>query len=204
MNGMLFRSFCSRQKNRRNSILAGKLRVRAGLFWSRQLFGFRNSVRSVIFYLGVARPCRGGGGGGELGVALSGGMARPCPIVLLPGSAICPWKWSAPAVWLSILECTRLGNNSRLFSVVANVQPLLEWSMSNFSCSLTRNTTSHSMKNLDFHSLSEFVILPILTTSFIHPSLKDRENVLFELRSERVKITRRVASACAVKHCGVN
>ena len=55
--------------------------------------------------------------------------------------------------------------------------------MSNFSCSLTRNTTSQSMKNLDFHSLSEFIILPILTTSFRHPSLKGRENVLFELRS---------------------
>ena len=30
--------------------------------------------------------------GGELGVALSGGMARPYPIVLLPGLGICPWK----------------------------------------------------------------------------------------------------------------
>ena len=32
----------------RNSILAEKLRVRAGLFWSRQLFRFRNSARSVL------------------------------------------------------------------------------------------------------------------------------------------------------------
>ena len=29
----------------------------------------------------------------------------------------------------------------------------LEWSISNFPCSLTRNITSHSMKNLAFHSL---------------------------------------------------
>ena len=31
-----------------NSILAGKLHVRAGLFWSRQLFCFQNSARSVL------------------------------------------------------------------------------------------------------------------------------------------------------------
>ena len=45
------------------------MRVRAGLFCSRQLFGVRNSARSVLFYLGVARPCRGRGRGGKLGVA---------------------------------------------------------------------------------------------------------------------------------------
>ena len=48
MNGMLFRSFCSWWQNGRNSILAGKSRIRAGLFWSRQLFCFRNSARSVL------------------------------------------------------------------------------------------------------------------------------------------------------------
>ena len=44
-----------------------------------------------------------------------------------------------------------------------------EWSMSNFSCSLTRNITSHSMKNLAVHSLPswQMIILPILTTSLI-------------------------------------
>ena len=41
--------------------------------------------------------------------------------------------------------------------------------MSNFSCSLTRNITPHSMKNLAVHSLLSWQlnILPILTTSLI-------------------------------------
>ena len=49
-----------------------------------------------------------------------------------------------------------------------------EWSMSNFSCSLTRNITSHSIKNLAFHSLLswQMIILPILTTSLIRFSLE--------------------------------
>ena len=65
-----------------------------------------------------------------------------------------------------------------------------EWSMSNFPCSLTRSITSHSMENLAFHSLRrwQMIILPILTTSLIHISLKGWENVLFELGSERVKL----------------
>ena len=44
-----------------------------------------------------------------------------------------------------------------------------EWSISNFTYSLTRNMTSHSMKNLAFHSLLRWkmFILPILTTSLI-------------------------------------
>ena len=59
-----------------------------------------------------------------------------------------------------------------------------EWSMSHFPCSLTRNITSHSMKNLAFHSLLtwKMIILPILTTF----SLKDLENILVEIGSERV------------------
>ena len=67
---------------------------------------------------------------------------------------------------------------------------LQEWSISNFSCSLTRNITSHSMKNLAFHSLLRWkmIILPILTTSRMHFCSKGWENVLFELRSERVKL----------------
>ena len=44
-----------------------------------------------------------------------------------------------------------------------------EWSISNFSCSLTRNMTSHSMENLSFHSLLRWnvIILQILATSLI-------------------------------------
>ena len=44
-----------------------------------------------------------------------------------------------------------------------------EWSMSKFPCSLTRNMTSHSMKNLTFHSLLgwKVIILQILATSLI-------------------------------------
>ena len=51
---------------------------------------------------------------------------------------------------------------------------------------VTRNTTSHSMKNLAFHSL--IIWRMIDTTWLIHFSLKGRESVLFELGSERVKI----------------
>ena len=49
-----------------------------------------------------------------------------------------------------------------------------EWSMSNFSCSLSLNITSHRMENLAFHSLLrwEIIIRPILTTSLIHRLLK--------------------------------
>ena len=57
-------------------------------------------------------------------------------------------------------------------------------SISNFSCSLTRNITSHRMKNLAFHNFDD---LPILITAHIHVPLKGGGNVLFELRSERVK-----------------
>ena len=46
--------------------------------------------------------------------------------------------------------------------------------MSNFSCSLTRNITPHSMKNLAVHSLLswQIIILPILTTSLIRFSFE--------------------------------
>ena len=64
-----------------------------------------------------------------------------------------------------------------------------EWSMPNFLYSLTRNITSHSMKNLAFHSVfrRKMIILPILTTWLIHSSLKGRENVLFERGSKGVE-----------------
>ena len=44
-----------------------------------------------------------------------------------------------------------------------------EWSISNCHCTLTRNITLHSMKNLAFHSLIRWmmIILPILTTSLV-------------------------------------
>ena len=68
-----------------------------------------------------------------------------------------------------------------------------------FPCSLTRNMTSHSKENLAFYHLRRWkmIMLPILTTSLIHCSLKGWENVLFYLGSERVKQTR---SPC-INHC---
>ena len=61
--------------------------------------------------------------------------------------------------------------------------------MSKFSCSLTRNMTSHSMENLTFHSLLRWkvIILQILATSLIQLLFERLGNTLFELRSERVK-----------------
>ena len=61
--------------------------------------------------------------------------------------------------------------------------------MSNFPCSIPRNIASHSMKNMAFHSLLRWkmILLPILTTSLMHFYLQGLENVLFELRSERIK-----------------
>ena len=55
-----------------------------------------------------------------------------------------------------------------------------EWSISNFPCSLTRNITSHSMKNLAFHSLLRWkmIMLPILPFSHV-----------FDLGSGRVNAT---------------
>ena len=45
-----------------------------------------------------------------------------------------------------------------------------EWSMPNFSCSLTRNITSHSKENLAFHSLLRWkmIIIQILATPLMH------------------------------------
>ena len=52
---------------------------------------------------------------------------------------------------------------------------------------LHQKFTPHSMKNLAFHSLLSWkmIILPILTTSLIHLSLKGWGNVHFEPGSER-------------------
>ena len=51
-----------------------------------------------------------------------------------------------------------------------------------FPCSLNRIITSHSMKNLGFHSLLRWtmIILPIPTTSLIHLSLKGWETVTWK------------------------
>ena len=75
---------------------------------------------------------------------------------------------------------------SRAGSGLVNSQ---EWSISNFPCSPNRNITSHSRKNVAFHSSLRWgmIILPILNNSLIHFSLKCWENALFELGSERVK-----------------
>ena len=60
---------------------------------------------------------------------------------------------------------------------------------SSLTLSLPRNITSHSIKNLAFHSLPKrtMIILPILTTSLMHFFLKGWENVLFELGSKTLK-----------------
>ena len=66
-----------------------------------------------------------------------------------------------------------------------------EWSISNFPCSLTRNITLPSMKNLAFHRLLRWkmIILLILATSLIF-SFRGWENARFELGSERVNTYR--------------
>ena len=66
--------------------------------------------------------------------------------------------------------------------------------MSNFSCSLTNNSTSPSTKNLAFHTILRWkmIALPILTTSLIHFLFKRfGECTFWELGSERVKKTER-------------
>ena len=64
--------------------------------------------------------------------------------------------------------------DAKLQAFVFNGFHSQEWSILNFPCSITRTLTSHIMKNLAFHSLLrwEMIILPILTTSPIHFSLK--------------------------------
>ena len=82
--------------------------------------------------------------------------------------------------------CIRVEESHQLFTIYSPALPLPRVIVSNFPSSLTRNSTSHSMKNLAFHSSFRWkiIMLPILTTSLIHFSLKGWENVLFELRSE--------------------
>ena len=58
--------------------------------------------------------------------------------------------------------------------------------MSNFPCSVTRNITSHSVKNVAFHRLFRWkmIILLILTTSLVLLHKRLPENVLSELGSK--------------------
>ena len=88
------------------------------------------------------------------------------------------WKFANKHDWIWLLSRRFLGW-SRFFKVWPFHS--LEWSISNFPCSLPRNITSHSMKNLAFHSSLrwEMIILPILTMSLKHFSLKGWENVIF-------------------------
>ena len=74
-----------------------------------------------------------------------------------------------------------------------------EWSISNFSCGLTRNITSHSMENLAFHSSLrwEMIKLKILTTSLYTIDFRRLgECVLFELGSERVESLKSLCPSC--------
>ena len=62
--------------------------------------------------------------------------------------------------------------------------------MSNFPYSLTRNITSHSMKNLVFHStqMKDDYRSNSFYITHIHFALKGWENVLFERERGRVKV----------------
>ena len=57
---------------------------------------------------------------------------------------------------------------------LANFNPFREWSNLNFPCSLTRNITSHSIRNLAFHSLLRWkmIILYNFSLSRLHISLE--------------------------------
>ena len=80
------------------------------------------------------------------------------------------------AIWKEPLKCEQI-----------NPFTPREWSISNFPCSLTRNTTSPSMKNLVFHiAYSEERLYYQFSPPHTYISLfKGRKNVVFELGSER-------------------
>ena len=128
------------------------------------------------------------------------GMARHTIVKMSAGFK--QWTWRAS---ISI-ECSSLSQlRSSVCYLSAHVHAIVsrrsgkvfwstafhyqEWSISNFPCSLTRNITLHSMKNLAFHKLLRWkmIILPILATEFIRFSLKCWGNVLFQLCSGSVK-----------------
>ena len=72
------------------------------------------------------------------------------------------WMQRGHRVWRQILQrlCWRSGEGTGIHRAVPNCDERAqqrgrtrgEWAMSNFSCGLTRNVTSHSIENLAFHS----------------------------------------------------
>ena len=109
-------------------------------------------------------------------------VSQMCPRAqhLCPGHIKCFWKSSDTFVVAAF--CNMAGHN-----VAATICPRFaralpfhsqEWSISNFSCSPTRNMTSHSKENLAFHSLLRWniIIVPCnsLINSPIHFSLYKR------------------------------
>ena len=123
-------------------------------------------------------------------------------------------RWNIPTLLLNLgcIDCSsyvflhifaasqgREGDDGLLNAHMFNPFTPKSYQFSNFSGSLTRNITSHSMENLAFHSFLrlKMIILPILTISLIHLSLKGWENVLFELGSERVN---RIGSSSTSLH----
>ena len=83
--------------------------------------------------------------------------------------------------WITVSDI----KNKTLILYVRPAHPVVhsqEWLISNLPCRLTRNITSHSMKNLAFHSLLRWkmIILP-------HTFYVTWENVLYEHGGERVK-----------------
>ena len=85
-----------------------------------------------------------------------------------PAAAPEIWHHTVRRTWLSIAYSDKTVDD--YISLTLSLPRVINFK---FPCSLTRNITSHSMKNLAFHSLLrwEMIILPILTTSFIHFSL---------------------------------
>ena len=95
-------------------------------------------------------------------------------LYFLLGKELEPIRWNT---WLRVplLGLTLSLPKTKQTGRLCAIQPCgFTWSISNFPCSFTRNITSHSMKDLAFHSWLRWkmIILPILTTSLIHFLLK--------------------------------
>ena len=95
----------------------------------------------------------------------------------------CSWTWLQPAI---------VGKTSKDFPFHSQ-----EWSFSNFPCSPPEilYITQYKWK---------IIILPILTTSFIHFSLQSWENVLFELGNEGVNCLTKTIWAIIVSFWQIN
>ena len=113
-------------------------------------------------------PCRFPGWKGTVG-SLSMLHCGTFPIILVDHTSkqVCS---QAPT---SLCDSSAFrGDDSRVFAMWTYL-PLhsqVEWPMSNFPWTLTRNITQYSMKNLPFHTLlrRKIIRLPILTTSLIY------------------------------------